>query len=168
MSKTGIYSIDNIVNGRMYVGSAVNLKRRKGEHLRALKAGTHPNVMLQRAWLKYGAEALAFNVLEYVEDRAKLIEREQYWIDKLEAFGKGYNARPRADSSLGTKLSAETKAKISAAASARKVRPKFSAETRAKLSAIKLGKKMSLEARAIMSIAAKAREERKRSAIRLS
>jgi hypothetical protein len=40
---------------------------------------------LQNAWNKYGEDNFYFSVLELVPDKDKLIEREQYWIDKLNA-----------------------------------------------------------------------------------
>ena len=78
--KSGIYQIRNLVNGKVYVGSAVNLQHRRREHRSDLRNGTHHSIKLQRAYNKYGESSFAFEILEYVEDRNQLIEREQYYI----------------------------------------------------------------------------------------
>ena len=113
--KSGIYAIKNKVNGKAYVGSAVDLKRRRIDHTKRLKAGHHENNKLQRAWLKYGEEAFDFTVIEALEDLSKLIEREQAWIDKMKAAGRnsGYNIRPIAGSSLGVRPSIKSRKKMS-------------------------------------------------------
>ena len=38
---SGIYQIKNKYNGKIYIGKTNNLHRRKKEHFRALKKGTH-------------------------------------------------------------------------------------------------------------------------------
>lgn len=109
---SGIYRFINFINGKMYIGSAVNLKNRKKNHLLMLKYNKHYNVYLQAAWNKYGS--LIFEVLEYVEVKEKLIEREQYWLDKYKSYNreKGYNLSPTAGSPLGVKHTKETIAKV--------------------------------------------------------
>jgi hypothetical protein len=52
-------------------------------------------------------------ILEVVEDRSKLIEREQVWLDAY--AGKLYNSSPTALSRLGAVVSDETRRKLSAA-----------------------------------------------------
>lgn len=56
-SKSGIYQIRNLVNGKVYIGSACRLNSRKSDHLRSLQRGNHVNQKLQRAWNKYGPSA---------------------------------------------------------------------------------------------------------------
>ena len=74
MKKSGIYRIVNKINGRVYVGSAVNLISRKMDHWKTLRAHRHRNRFLQRAWDKYGEENFDFVVIEYVADEGRLIE----------------------------------------------------------------------------------------------
>ena len=64
---SGIYAIVNCVNGKRYVGSAVNFRRRLYGHRSHLRRGTHHNHHLQTAWVKYGHDAFVFFILEYVE-----------------------------------------------------------------------------------------------------
>ncbi len=62
----------------------------------------------------YGADSFEFEVLEKVE-KELLIQREQYWINTLSAYGNdGYNTNPKAASSLGVVRSSETRERISA------------------------------------------------------
>jgi group I intron endonuclease len=108
-----VYKIVNIVNGKKYVGSALRVKQRWRDHTKSLNENKHHSIHLQRAWNKYGEENFIFSIIEYC-DRDIMLVREQYWIDKLEAFGKnGYNMCPVAGSALGVKRSEENKRKNS-------------------------------------------------------
>ena len=102
--KSGIYQIRNLVNGKVYVGSAVNLHRRALAHFNKLLHQSHHSIKLQRAYNKYGPDNLTFEVLEYVEEE-NLLEREQYYINTLEAVSNGYNINPIAGNSSGYKHS---------------------------------------------------------------
>jgi len=135
--KSGIYCIRNKANGKAYVGSAINLQKRRNTHLRRLRDGKHVNAPLQSAWKKYHEESFEFVILEFVDDRASLVQREQHWIDSLKSTvnGNGYNLSPKAGSQLGMKHSEEARAKIAAAGA------NVSAETRAKISAAGKGRK---------------------------
>ena len=108
---SGIYAIRNLINQKMYVGSAVNIKRRWKSHRSGLLHGKHHSVKLQRAWSKYGGSAFEWVVLEAVE-KTMLIEREQHWIDLLRSQSCGYNVNPTAGSSLGRKATLETRRRM--------------------------------------------------------
>ena len=154
MSNTtmGIYAIQNTVNAKRYVGSAVNLRKRWNNHRSYLRKNKHENQHLQSAWNKYGEAAFLFEVIEYVADASLLIVAEQDWIDTC---SPEYNICRVAGSHLGMKHSPETLAKLSAASLGRKHTP----ETRAKMSAgllgntRNLGKKRSPATRAKISAA---------------
>lgn len=116
LAQSGIYSITNIANGKSYVGSSVNIKKRWACHVSGLTKGRNRSVRLQNAWNKYGADAFKFSVLEFVIDCSELTAREQFWIDSLGCSGvNGYNARKTADSNLGAKWTEESKIRLSAA-----------------------------------------------------
>lgn len=172
----GIYKIENSVNGRVYVGSAVNLNNRWAVHRHSLERGTHHSTKLQRAWEKHGAGSFSFSVIELVDDKKALIEREQFWLDTLRCVQVGYNELAVAGSSAGRKFKAETlqkmseqrkgrlhtdeaKAKMSASRKGKKKTP----EHRAKIGASQKGKIISQESREKMSVAAKARANTNRS-----
>lgn len=133
MVRSGIYQIQNLVSGRSYYGSAVDVERRLYDHRKSLNGNYHRNRFLQRAWDKYGEDAFDFSVLELVENKNDLIPREQVYLD--EAFSPGkirpYNICSVAGSLLGTKRTAESRARMSAATKGRII----SAEARAKMSA---------------------------------
>jgi group I intron endonuclease len=84
----GIYKIINIINNKFYVGSAVDLKRRKARHFSELRTGKHNNKHLQAAWGKYGEQAFVFVVVEEVHVDADLLAAENIWLK--EHVGKEY------------------------------------------------------------------------------
>ena len=108
---SAVYEIRNLVNGKRYVGSAMNLKKRRREHLGALRSRRHRNWHLQAAFSKYGESAFVFSVLEHTEV-SQLILREQYHLDTL---SPAYNILPIAGSRLGRRHTPEARAKMSAA-----------------------------------------------------
>ncbi len=102
---SGVYQIRCIPTGKIYVGSAVNLRKRWAEHRRSLKRGSHGNRYLQFAWNKYGEEHFEFSVLEFV-DVSYLLEAEQQWIDSTGCVDKeiGFNIAPKVDGPGGTNI----------------------------------------------------------------
>lgn len=107
---SGIYKIINSINNKIYVGSSNNILGRLQRHFKELKNNTHYNKKIQRSFNKHYINNFCFEVIEYVEDFSKLIEREQYYIDTLKPE---YNIRLSANSSLGMKASIETRKKMS-------------------------------------------------------
>lgn len=107
---SGVYAILNLLNGTVYVGSALDVRYRWHKHKRTLRLNIHANLYLQNAWNKYGEEAFEFILLECVS-KNKLIQREQFYINKYQSFNKnsGYNIRQIAQSNFGLKATNETK-----------------------------------------------------------
>jgi len=96
-AQSGIYCIEHADSGRVYVGSALNMRGRVELHIRLLSAGNHHSPILQRSWVKYGSDAFDIYVLEIVPDHNRLSTAEQMWIDRLQAVGKnGFNIMPTA------------------------------------------------------------------------
>jgi len=110
---SGVYKITNLVNNKYYIGSATNIKSRFSTHKRLLESNKHFNGHLQSSFNKYGKSNFKYEIIEVVTSE-DLIEREQYWIDKLDANNrvKGYNKRLIAGNNLGIKASDETKEKL--------------------------------------------------------
>ena len=110
----GIYKITNVINNKYYIGSAISIRSRLNTHKRLLRDNKHFNNHLQASYNKHGLSNFVFKQLE-VTTKETMIEREQYWIDQLDATNpkKGYNKRILASSNLGIKLSEETKKKLS-------------------------------------------------------
>lgn len=122
--ESGIYSIKNEINGKIYVGSTVNIKKRWDTHRYRLRHGKHLNRHLQAAWDAYGENSFEFSILE-ICDSPMLAVREEAWILYFGATNpdKGYNMRLQADSNRGMKLSEEHKEKISQALKGRRLSP---------------------------------------------
>lgn len=120
----GIYKITNIVNKKIYIGSAINIRKRKNVHFCHLRKNKHHSKYLQNSYNKHGKDNFIFEILELVFDKHKLLEIEQYYLDTLlfsQEFIKkennkfrelGYNMYPIAGSKIGTFHSNETKEKI--------------------------------------------------------
>lgn len=110
----GIYEIINLINGKSYVGSSIDLKRRWYSHVRTLRNGQHRNPYLQAAWNKYGEGAFLFCVIEQVENEDRLLRREQYYLDCAFGVGSTYNiAKDATAPMLGREVSEETRRKLS-------------------------------------------------------
>lgn len=155
----GIYKITCATNGKIYVGSAVDLRHRYWTHWNHLRKNTHHNQHLQHAWNKYGEQAFMFEVLELVLIREMTTAREQYWFKKLNPFGeRGFNiARDTTAPALGMKHTPEAIEKARQAKTGKKLSPEaveknrqshlgktLSPETRKKLSLARLGNKNAL------------------------
>lgn len=117
MSKkiSGIYQIKNLVNGKVYIGSSVDIKSRWRNHLSKLRNNKHHSRHLQRAWDKYGENSFEFSIVEYVSSEINLLEIEQKWIDKTKCcdINFGYNIIQKAESNIGHKWTEESKQKSS-------------------------------------------------------
>ena len=84
----GIYKIINVINNKFYVGSTVNISRRRARHFSELRNNRHNNKYLQSAWNKYGEQAFIFVVVEEVIDKTDLLKAENIWLK--EHVGKEY------------------------------------------------------------------------------
>jgi group I intron endonuclease len=123
----GVYRITNVVTGKSYIGSSVDVENRFSEHKRTLKNESHRNIYLQRAWCKYGEDAFRFEILEEVLKEEFLLPREQAWIDKLMCYQNenGYNICKIAGRTTGYKHTEESRKLISALAKKRYESPDY-------------------------------------------
>jgi group I intron endonuclease len=151
-SGSGIYAIVNLTNGDRYVGSASHLQQRKSAHLTGLRNNKHGNAHLQSAWNKYGEENFEFVILEHVA-KEFLLDVEQRYLDTTR---REYNIATVAWApNLGKPLSAETRAKQSAALKGR-VCPQ---ERRLRTSATLMGHAVSEETRAKIRAATRGKKK---------
>jgi len=97
----------NNLNGKTYVGSAINLSKRLGSYFNEKELNKNPRP-IQDALLKYGHLNFTLEILEYCS-KAKLLEREQFYLDLLIP---DYNILKYAYSLLGFKHSEETLEKL--------------------------------------------------------
>lgn len=101
---TGVYQIRNLVNGKVYVGSAgVSIKKRWKDHVRDANNKKHHSISFQRAWDKYGQDNFAFEVLARCP-KEYCIKLEQWFLDRLKPE---YNISPTAGTRKGIKLPEE-------------------------------------------------------------
>ena len=107
----GVYVIRNLENGRRYVGSSIDIERRRREHERHLSTGRHHSKFLQRSWNKSGASAFEFKtILHCSPDMCVFYEQRA-----MDSLRPEYNTVPVAGSQLGYKHTEATKEKMSKA-----------------------------------------------------
>ena len=89
---SGVYQIRCMSNGKIYIGSAINMHDRCEHHRSSLRRGDHSNAHLQAAWNKYGEHNFEFTVLEYTSQNDLLLA-EQRWLDQTQSFHRenGFN-----------------------------------------------------------------------------
>jgi group I intron endonuclease len=132
--KSGIYQWINKSNGKSYVGSSINISTRLKQYFNLNYLLKNSNKMIIcNALLKYGYSKFELIILEYCENKSSIIEREQYYLNKI---NPEYNTLKKAGSSLGYRHSSESLSKMSAA----KLGSKLSEETKDKIAAYRLGK----------------------------
>lgn len=91
---TGIYKIENKINGKIYIGQSVWIEKRWVTHKNTAtnKYSQSYNYPLYKAIRKYGLDNFIFAVIEECEIY-NLNQREIYWIDFYKSYDKnfGYN-----------------------------------------------------------------------------
>lgn len=92
---TGVYTITNLINNKIYIGFAKNINKRWIRHKDDLNNNIHHCVHLQDSWNKYGKNQFLFEVLIECEERF-LASEEHYWATLLNVHNEnyGYNTRP--------------------------------------------------------------------------
>ena len=81
--KSGIYKIVNVKTGDFYIGSSVNLEKRRKSHTYLLKNNRNGCKILQNAWNKYGEDNFKWEILAY-SPKEYLFKLEQFFVDCLE------------------------------------------------------------------------------------
>lgn len=102
----GVYQLRNTVNGKVLIGSSLNLPAMKNRIFFGLRQGDSIKFTkdLLDDWRKYGEDTFVFEVLDELEpaddpgrdyaDEVKVLE--ELWLDKLRPFGeRGYNRKPK-------------------------------------------------------------------------
>ena len=100
----GVYQVRNLSNGKVLLGSSLNLEGPLNRHRFMLKINSHPTKELQQDWNKLGPDQFLFEILEVVQVKDdpnfnlkdELTLLEQIWLEKLQPFGeRGYNTSDR-------------------------------------------------------------------------
>lgn len=108
----GIYKIENLVNGKIYVGKSINIYKRWKKHKTLLNTKSHYNKHLQYAWDVYGEDNFKFSIIEQCScDNDVLSAKERYYIEVYNSKNSdfGYNMTNGGDGTSGFRLSDEQK-----------------------------------------------------------
>ena len=100
--KAGVYCWRNLTNGKIYVGSGVDLGKRFAEYysIKYLESGVKKSrSIIYSSMLKCGYSNFSLEIIEYCK-KSETILREQYFLDIL---NPEYNLRKIANSNLGRK-----------------------------------------------------------------
>lgn len=101
----GIFQIRNLVNGKIYIESSVNLDKIWNRHRVQLKMSGHPNEQLQKEWNEYGEDNFKFEILSELklkdedqnDPKTELKVLEKMYFEELQPFGEnGYHNIPKA------------------------------------------------------------------------
>lgn len=123
-AKIGIYKIENKINGKIYIGQSVDIKKRWSRHKRSAKNELEEKYPIHYAILKYGLDNFSFDVVEEC-DVSVIDERELYYISFYDSMiPKGYNCdsggksggylpKERIDKMSGVESSLSTRLKMS-------------------------------------------------------
>jgi GIY-YIG catalytic domain len=92
----GVYAIRCMTTGQVYIGASEHVGGRVGQHFSLLRAGRHPNRLLQRAWAVHGESAFNVEVLQTVEAEVLLADVEAAWVHRLRSreASSGFNIAP--------------------------------------------------------------------------
>lgn len=99
----GVYKIVNRVNGSFYLGSSKHCEKRLRDHRNSLNRGDHHNVVLQRAWEKYGADVFDFVIVlktqRFLQAEARMLKTlsPRYNIGRDACGGDNLTLNPRRD-----------------------------------------------------------------------
>jgi group I intron endonuclease len=101
LTQMGVYQIKNLVNGKIFIGSAKNLPGKLNSNKFQLEHKSHINHELQKDYIELGEKNFVFELLDELEPKEEdpaydytrdLKALENMWLEKLQPFGdKGYN-----------------------------------------------------------------------------
>ena len=103
LKPSGVYQVKNLTNGKVLLGSSLNLEGLLNRHRFTLRYNNHPNKELQKDWNELGPDQFQFEILEVVQIqdhpnfnlKDELTLLEQIWLEKVQPFGeRGYNTNP--------------------------------------------------------------------------
>ena len=86
-----MYALVCKLNGRIYVGSSRQFKKRRGHHLTSLKRGKHENAGMQADYAQCGPSGFAFSIIQDVVFPSELLAEEKRIIAELAPRADLYN-----------------------------------------------------------------------------
>lgn len=137
----GIYGIKNLINQKVYVGQTrQNFQKRYWNHKWKLDNNQHDNKHLQNAWNKYGADNFEFFIIEIVKDAIVINDLEIQYISKYRKNNLSYNILDGGDGFNGCVIPEETRKMIGEKNRQRLLGSKLSEQTKKKMSKARKGK----------------------------
>lgn len=147
-TKSGIYLIHNLVNGKQYVGSSKNLTQRLSSYYSISKL--IDNRYISRSILKYGHDNFSVLILELVESskdiKKYLLSKEQHYLNPgvQDLWIPGFREAPASRDLLKPALNINPTAGYS-------LGYQHSEETKQLLSSLRMGKSLSEETKQLLS-----------------
>lgn len=91
---TGIYKIENLLNGKVYIGQSIHIERRWQQHCQY-----SANSVIAKAIQKYGKENFSFQIIEEC-DKSSLNQKEAFYIKQFNSLvPNGYNIEEKQENS---------------------------------------------------------------------
>ena len=95
----GVFRITNTANGKIFVGSSVNVPGTLNRFRFELQMGSCKIEQLQEDWKTFGADKFTFETLELIDSEEgvkdiadEVTALEELYLEKLKSFGdNGYN-----------------------------------------------------------------------------
>lgn len=108
-----IYKVTNLVNQKVYIGQSINsLNHRKKQHYKESKYHKNDTTYFHNALRKYKEQDFIWEIIEELNSKEELNEKEIYWINYYQSTDKekGYNLKFGGNN--GGKCCESTKRKI--------------------------------------------------------
>lgn len=162
-----VYKVTNIVNGKSYIGCAVNYQKRINQHKSCKFKGA---VLLHKAILKYGINSFSFEILQEFKTKEEMFKMEIFYIKEIGSLSpSGYNLHHGGKGGKIMLTEQQYKDRVELGKSLSKINignkyslgRKASDSTKNKISILNKGKKMTEEAKAKISKANKGKSYNK-------
>ncbi len=97
--KYGCYALYCAATEKLYVGSSIDCRHRRGVHFAKLSKGKHPHIEMQRDFDAYGREAFLFFIIERCAFTDMCEAESQWWHlaknrGRLYSNGRAFHRRP--------------------------------------------------------------------------
>lgn len=102
-----VYSVQNNINGKLYIGMTSDFKRRKREHFNLGYKKSELYVKhLYKSMKYYGANNFTFNVIEEFNSLKESLDSEIFWISYFKSNNNefGYNKTPGGQAGINFKM----------------------------------------------------------------
>ena len=144
----GIYKITSPKN-KIYIGQSINIERRFKTYKNT--SNSKNQIKLNRSFIKYGVENHVFEIIEECS-KEKLQIRERYWQEYYNVLSSnGLNLFYASTENTKTKVSDESRKKMSLNSSKHFKGKKHTLESKIKISLARKGTKASIETRLKLS-----------------